>query len=497
MLVLVLAVLPISLTTLTFAQNPSVTVGLPVSGFVGATQTQEWQFISPTTQNLNVIVQRTSGDLDPVVSIYDPNGAIIAQNDDHIAGAVFDASVGSVTFEQNTPYGIRIGSYWGSGDYRLWVVPGYPNVWESESFEGNASRWAGPYAKHQGDTLLLSTEGLIGRQLTITPRGQVAVSDFYLQADFAWVSGDSNARVGLLFRATSSGDGYYLSISPNGTWSLARQQAGATETLQPPIRDDQLPAERFTLGVWAEGNLLRLYLNGVLLGEIPVVESGTGLWGFHILGSQLAALAQVDNVLLTVPTISPPPTYPTTLQNWRSSRPEDITAELAEQGLIGAQGRRSLLVPSTSYQVSGQQNRFYVQDNSENTNYAASVDVSFPAGADIACGLALRYINDSNQVIAYADSSGGAALLDVDNGIPSFNAYDLVQSPLEPLSDGSIRLTAIVNQEWVALYVNGDFFASTFTPPSIGQVGVTLLNYGTSVGSCAYSNLWVWAFDSP
>lgn len=497
MLALLIIMMPISLAGSMQAQNPTISVGASVTGSVSATQTQEWQFIPTLSQSLNVIVQRIAGDLDPTIAVYDPNGAIIAQNDDHISGKVFDASVEAVPFQQNVTYGIRVGSYAGSGDYRLWLVPGYVHVWESESFEGNASRWVGPYAKQQQDTLLLSTEGLVGRRLTSIPAGQEAVGDFYLQADFQWVSGDNNASVGLLFWAATNGDGYYFIVSPNGTWSIQRQQAGVQETVQPPTTDTQLPAERFTLGVWTEGNTLRLYLNGVLLAEIPVSEALKGLWGFHIYGSQLAALAQIDNVLLTVPEASAEPVYPSSLANWRSSRPEDIPTELSEQGVITAGGRRTLFNPTAKFQINPQQNSFYTQSNETGSSYVVGVDVTFPTGGDIGCGVALRRVNEANQLIAYADTAGGAALVQVRDGALPFNAYNTAPTPLEPLSDGSTRLIAILNGEWAALYVNGEFFASTFAPPTIGEVGVTLFNYATGVGSCGYSNLWVWAFDSP
>ncbi|MCB9436240.1 MAG: hypothetical protein H6673_04505 [Anaerolineales bacterium] len=497
MLALLIIMMSISLAGSTQAQNPTISVGASVTGSVSATQTQEWQFTPTQNQSLNVIVQRIADDLDPTIAIYDPNGAIIAQNDDHITGKVFDAAVQAVPFQQNITYGIRVGSYAGSGDYRLWLVPGYAHVWESESFVGNASRWVGPYAKQQQDTLLLSTEGLVGRRLTSIPAGQVAIDDFYLQADFQWVSGDNNASVGLFFWATTNGDGYYFAVSPNGTWSLLRQQGGVQETVQPPTADTQLPAERFALGVWAEGNILKLFLNGALLAEIPVSDALTGLWGFHIYGSQLAALAQVDNILLTVPEASPEPAYPSTLTNWRSGRPEDITAEFSELGMITTEGRRTLFINETGYQINPQQNRFYTQSNEAGYNYVVGVDVTFPAGGDIGCGVALRHTNDANQLIAYADTAGGAALVRVRDGILQFNAYDTVPTPLEPVSDGATRLIAILDGEWAALYVNGEFFASTFAPPTIGEIGATLLNYAAGVGSCSYSNLWVWAFDSP
>lgn len=490
-----LVVIVVVLVTSVYAQVPRINVGLSVTGYIGGpSQTQDWHYEATEPQALSLIINRTSGELDPLVTVLAPGGQQIDNNDDRYEGLILDAGIDSLNFNATGIYTIRIGSLRGAGDYRLWVVPGPMHVWEAETFDGNAARWSGAFSYAQAHQLILSTAQLVGRSVYVSPEGIIPISDYYLQAEFEWVSGGTNSSLGLVVRANDSGsglpEGYYFTISPNQTWMVQKRQFGAFEELHPPTTSPELLAQEVALGVHATGTELHFYANGILLTEINDSTFTNGTWGLYLYGEGIPGMASVDNLLLTVPTLSPPPAYPDALENWQSGRPADVAAELAEANVIPADGQRVYTVLETNYQGPPRLMRSYPQspEDASYANLMVGVDVNFEEGDNLGCGLALRRVDDSNQIVAYADLDGGVGLVDIQDGILRHNTYDL----LSETNFTGTRLILIAHDEWVTLYANGRYFDTHFVPPRTGNVGVTVVNYSTGIGRCAYRNLWIW-----
>ncbi len=466
-------------------------MGLSVSGFITDSQTQAWQFEPQHEQTLNILVNRTSGDLDPIVTVLGPDGDTLVTNDDRLPGLIYDAGISNLTVDSEEVYTIQVSGYRGAGDYRLWIVPAYAHVWEAESFDGDSSRWTGTYSRQQANQMILDTGRIIGQPVIVSPEGTPTVGDFYLQVEFEWISGEASAAVGLVTRRNDN-EGYYFTVTRDGTWALQRQQFGSFQDLLSPTLGSSLNTERVVLGIWLEGPLLRVYGNGQLLGEIEDDTFTAGTWGLILQGTTTVASAAVDNVLLTVPDIPELPNYPATLANWRSATPNDVAAELVEQGIIPDGGRRVFTILSTSYQIAPRLTRIYSQqEGAFYTDMVVSLDVSFE-GDNLGCGLVVRRIDEANQVIAFADLDGGVGLLDFRNGKLRHNSYDFMPVPDEPLAGGSTRLLVIAQGDLLTIYANGQYFTTQFIPPTSGEVGVALVNYSTTGARCLFGNLWIW-----
>jgi hypothetical protein len=476
-----------------------VQAGLSAQGFISPdSSTQNWEFTPTRDQTLTVLVNRYSGDLDPTVAVVNSDGEVIAENDDRIDGYVLDAGIEAVEFSEGETYTIRVGGHQGAGDYRLWLIPSFEWVREAVSFDGDASRWDGRFARQQADGLVLHTEEQGIRSVYIAPDGAVPIGDFYLQAEFEWLTGqgDTGATAGLVVRVEEDGTqrplGYYFLISPDGRWAVRRVSDGQIEELQALTASDLLIGERVALGIRAEEDTLQFYANGVLLGEFEDETVGEGNWGFVLENTSLPASVRVDNVLLTVPA-NDLVEFPEMIESWGSAQPSDIAAELASYDIIREDGRRALTILSTSYQVAGLRTAFYSQgqEGFTYTDLVVGVDVQFE-GDNLACGVGLRESGEANEIFAYVDLDGGVGLVDVVDGQLRHNAYDFQDEGDDPLPNGSTRLLVVAEGDWVALYVNGQLFEVQFSPIRRGQAGVALLNYSTSVGRCIYSEFWIW-----
>jgi hypothetical protein len=231
------------------------------------------------------------------------------------------------------------------------------------------------------------------------------------------------------------------------------------------------------------------------VGEHEDTRLERGTWGLYLeSGGGDGSTVAVDNVLLTVPATDLDLDPPLTLDSWRSAQPAEIADELASNDLIPAGGRRTLLILETSYQIGSQEQRTYPQSEAtlRPTDMVISIDAAIADGDNLACGIALRYVDDANQTIAYMDLDGGMGLLEVSDGMIRRHTYDFISENDAPLVNDMIRLLVIARQDRVLMYVNGEYFTAHHAPPRQGQIGVALINYSTLSSRCVYENLWVW-----
>ena len=97
--------------------------------------------------------------------------------------------------------------------------------------------------------------------------------NLYLEGTFRTISCSGSDRYGLVLRAPtySDGYGYFYGVTCNGQYSLMRWDEEGQETILPLTPDTRILSgngQINRLGLLAEGNHLRLYINGVLLTEI-------------------------------------------------------------------------------------------------------------------------------------------------------------------------------------------------------------------------------------
>jgi hypothetical protein len=129
------------------------------------------------------------------------------------------------------------------------------------------------------------------------------IGDFYLEATFSPGSCEGLDRYGLMFRGRPSAlgyTGYLFGASCDGRFSLRAWDGSAFRDLVPWATDAAIPqgsGEAVRLGVWAEGDELRLYADGELLAEETDEMSSSGLFGAFIAAARTSGFeVSVDEI---------------------------------------------------------------------------------------------------------------------------------------------------------------------------------------------------------
>ena len=109
-----------------------------------------------------------------------------------------------------------------------------------------------------------------------------------------------------------------------------------------------------------------------------------------------------------------------------------------------------------------------------------------PAG----CGLLLRFQDDEEYLLAYADQTG------------AFGLSPRRRNTFEPgifgqglmLDNGPHRLLIIANNEQLLYYLDGQFAGTLQVSAVTGRVANAVVNFELVTTSCHFTDSWVWAW---
>ena len=119
------------------AQNrPRLEVNIPVEGEISADfPVQAWGFYGFQDQMLSFRVQTTEGDLDPIITIRNVDGARIIGNDDYDYPNTRDALIEGITIPRSGEYELIVTSYGATqGNFVLTMLPAYSTFAVDERF---------------------------------------------------------------------------------------------------------------------------------------------------------------------------------------------------------------------------------------------------------------------------------------------------------------------------------------------------------------------------
>ena len=111
-------------------------------------------------------------------------------------------------------------------------------------------------------------------------------SDFYYEADVNVKSCSGVDEYGLVFRGPDYSSGYFFGVRCNGEYNL-RTYDGEYGTIAYWQYSDAINTgsnQSNRLGVWAEGDTIRLYINGKLIQQVTDDTFTSGHFGFMIAG---------------------------------------------------------------------------------------------------------------------------------------------------------------------------------------------------------------------
>ena len=114
----------------------------------------------------------------------------------------------------------------------------------------------------------------------------------YLEAKFDVEDCAGNDQYGLMIRAADYGDGiaYYLSVTCDGSYELHKETSGGSSVLIGLTASDVINSgsnQTNTLGIWADGSTIRLYINNQFLKEVDDSSiQADGHFGLFLYGAQ-------------------------------------------------------------------------------------------------------------------------------------------------------------------------------------------------------------------
>jgi len=99
------------------------------------------------------------------------------------------------------------------------------------------------------------------------------IKDFYLEGKFTTQECKSDDQYGLVFRAPNykDGFGFYFTVTCDGNFNLMRWDTNGAVNLFKWEKSDAIQAgsdQTNTLGIWSQGDMIRLYANEKLIKEV-------------------------------------------------------------------------------------------------------------------------------------------------------------------------------------------------------------------------------------
>jgi hypothetical protein len=472
------------------------------------TPAEDWTFAGRANQVVSLLAVPISGDLDPVLQVMGPDGAMVGENDDRDS-LVQDAGLETLILPADGTYTVRVTRYEGArgttmGEYRLTITPGFTQLVRQDTFEQGAVSWVTPT-----EELIALSQGKL--QMRINTPGQALIAfppdakpllNSYMQANARLFGPPTYAEFGLVFRAQIEPGRlrfYQFKVNTEGRWTVLLQDESSVYVLRTWQSDPALTGTEWTLAVLARDENLAFYANGMLLGTLSDTRlMAPGVAGVMVMNQPdepEATTILVDDVLITTRLGSTFRGLPLALTAWDNADPGVVVGELADTGKVTPAAARDLFIPDVTLAATDQDARFEMLGSDltiyENFILSAWFRIATDGGSG-GCGMAYRWQDERNLDVAYVDVLGGFGVVQARDGQLTANAYDL--SPMVT-TDSANHLLIIAQDERVTLYVNGALVTQETVLPGRGRVGIALLNYEDVRTDCFWSNIWVWPLE--
>jgi len=473
-----------------------------------------WQFEASEGERISAVVQAMDGDLDPALQILDSGGRLLAESDDIAYPDRLDAALEAVEIPSDGTYTLRVGRYrydqgQTAGGFALSLLPAFadPVLWET--FDG-AREWS----ITGGD---LIEAGQAGGELSVIVRtantlGWVAPQEApiapvraYAQVEAHVANEPDYWEYGLVFRQSGPTSYYLFSVSSRGDWAFMAR-SGSTTWLRlrdwaghPALADLSAGA---VLGVLMDGDTFTFYVNGVELDTVSAdahtAPGGVALSVGTVDRQTVFPVVIFDNLLVTGPLpaaeVEEEPVG-ATLEAWNAPDSAPLMAELAALGLVPEGGRQVMLVPDSFTTVSrpGMQVLPLGQGRTQ-IDFVLGATVSLESeGADNACGLFFRRVDESRYSLAFVDGLGGVGVAEwqTDRFEPAFYRTD----PGGFAGLTGARLLVVGVGDRVRVYLNGQLAADRPNPALQGGIGIAALSYDGRPVNCQFDNTWLWTWE--
>ncbi|NWG15344.1 MAG: hypothetical protein HXY41_01790 [Chloroflexi bacterium] len=477
-----------------------LTLFTPVSGRIEAGSQQSYRFQAIEGSVLSFVVQATSGDLDPQITLTNSAGAAVIANDDYYSKS-HDALIEGITMPRTDMYTVTITGFGStSGEYNLSMLAGYGQVSASHNFNGETN-WqaaAEPLRVEAADGQLGLTLNRPNQIGTALDRGLDVPSVYYARVSVNVTTGQSAWMVGLTARQTGTNAFYLLAINERGQWRFSVRASGADRVVRDwtPHPAIMAGSKTFTLGMLVNGSNFDFFYNDSLIGRLTdtTIPEG-GRFGLAVLtdaspNAQMSA--RFDDLTITRPVLvdgSPVPPSQIIL-----GTPASMAQELQRRNVIPSGGEMALTV-GESFIGSARPGveRFMLGRGVSFQNFALGTTFSWQADASgmTGCGLVFATTDDTHYTLAYLDRSGGYGVSQRQGDL--FLPGIFGENPLPEKS--TYHLLVVVLEDRVLYYVDGVYSGALEMAAAEGGVGNAVVNFEPVNTSCQFRDTWVWRWS--
>jgi hypothetical protein len=473
------------------AQTTLLTPFVPVDGELTGGGAQAWTFNGHINEPISLLVETTSGDLDPIITVRDDTGQTLIANDDYNYPDSRDSMLEAFTLPDLGVYTVTVSALGSTaGDYRLTMQPGYASFGGVERFEED-SPWAGANSSIADGLLTLSLPANERTAIAFNPDSSTFY-DFRADVTVDIVAGQS-WTAGMTVRQQDENAYLLYEVNYQAQWRVSLRTAQGEEILRDWTRHPALRTNTsFTLGIMTMGTGYDFFYNSEFIGRFSdtrLDEAGhIGLVVGTTLGSPTTAT--FDNLIISVPVeVNDAPVVP---QQILTGDYRFMTTELQRRHLIPAEGGVVLTIPqsSTEYGRPGV-NIFPLASGSVFTNLALATTV-YPraqSGSQTGCGLALRVADERNYILAYVDATGAYG---VSQRRGSTFEPGLYGENSELRGQNSYHLLIIANANTLHYYINGQYIGALDTDAGRGGIGNAVVNFEPLYTTCQFTNTWLY-----
>jgi hypothetical protein len=492
----------LAFTLPTRSQTPSaLELFVPVTGSVESDASQSWSFTAASDAVLSFRAEATSGDLDPVMEIFNSDGVRVIGNDDYNYPDTQDALLEAIAMPRTDTFTVNISGFGStSGDYTLTMLAGFAEVQASENFN-TVTDWQSPDEAvdvniDSGNMLV----ALAGPQQTgfAINEDMDTLADFYAQTQVEIIESQAGWVVGMTLRQQDDENYYLVTTNNDGQWRFVAHSPEGESVLRDWTTHPALIAGRtdFTLGVLSQGAGFEFFYNGQLFGQITdTMFADVGYVGLAVGTTATltsSTVAQFDDLTITVPIIV----------NGDRIIPQEIimgtaqamVRELQHRNLIPAGGEMALTVEESFVESSRPGIQSFMLGRGvtyENLVMGASVTWQTQSPGAAGCGLILRFSDESHYTLAYMDQAGGY-------GVSQLETDSFAPGIFGEIMDDSARthhLLLIANGDTIYYYLDGQFVGMLENPPLEGEIGNAVVNFEPIATSCQFDDTWVWNWN--
>lgn len=495
-------VLTVSLLLLTLQVKAQEQLSLyaEVSGSVDADSSHSWTFSAHSGEVLSFVLEATSGNLDPYLTIVDRAGNELIANDDYAYPETRDSLLEAITMPFTDTYTAIVSGFNGTaGEYTLTMLPGFAELVTADGLAGEVE-WEplneGTAVSLSEDELTLSISGASQRGAVFG--GLEPLADVGARVQVQDVSGINGWIVGLTARR-NGGDYYLFEVNDDGLWRFSVIQDEEATVLRDWINHPNIVPGKtsFSLSLIARDTGFEFLYDDGYLGTVSddtLTEAGeVGVYVGTVPGESSQTTAVFSTLSLTTPLlIDGERIIP---QQVGVAAGPFMAQALQRRHVVSPSGSMSLTVPEATVE-SGRPGvqRLMLGGGISYTNFAlgGTVNIVPSISGTVGCGLVFRFAGETDYTLAFLDAAGGYGVSQRqgDDFLPGlFGQSDAFAG------GGSHHLLVIADETTVYFYVDGQHVGVLENPPQEGQIGAAVVNFEGITTTCRFSNLWLWEWD--